>query len=95
MEQEKRPITQEGIKEAFGDTGDLVIREVEVSGIQLYVYFIDGLTSGGDISDFVIKPLSRDIHCHNSAVLLKKAFQVIVYICVSYAFDDLAAALHK
>ena len=70
--EEKRPISDKAILEAFGETGDFVARDVDAAGFRLRAYFIDGLTSGGDISDFVIKPLSTVLSGQTPSELLEK-----------------------
>ena len=58
MEQQyKGPVTDRRIRELFADAGDFNYRTVEICGFPVHTYAIDGLTSGGDISDFVIRPL--------------------------------------
>ena len=50
-------LTDGAIRALFDGAGDFIARPVLVGGQLLMTYAIDGLTSGGDISDFVIKPL--------------------------------------
>lgn len=50
-------LTDEAIRGIFSGAGDFIARPIRVSGQLLTLYAIDGLTSGGDISDFVLKPL--------------------------------------
>ncbi len=89
------PITDRAIREAFGDTGDFVVRNVEAGRWRLRVYFIDGLTSGGDISDFVVKPLSRALEGAKSGELLERALNGAVYNAVAETAEDLDAAIAK
>lgn len=93
--EEKRPISDKAILEAFGETGDFVARDVDAAGFRLRAYFIDGLTSGGDISDFVIKPLSTVLSGQTPSELLEKARTGSVYNCVVDPVEDLDAALLK
>ena len=48
-------LTAEGIEKAFGGTADLCRREVCVGGLEGSLFFIDGLTAGGDIAETVLK----------------------------------------
>ena len=43
-------MTDEQIKSRFAEAGDFVTRTLRCDGNTLYAYYIDGLTSGGDIS---------------------------------------------
>lgn len=53
------PITRENIQRIFGNAGDFEQRQIFAGPEkrEIWVYFIDGLVSGGDISDYVLKPL--------------------------------------
>ena len=50
-------MTDEQIKSRFAEAGDFVTRTLRCGGNPLYAYYIDGLTSGGDISEYVFKPI--------------------------------------
>jgi hypothetical protein len=49
------------IRSIFRDAADFNIRPVQCGGHTLYTYAIDGLTSGGDISEYVFKPLMENL----------------------------------
>ena len=53
------PLTHENLCAVFQGAADFTVRRVEsgIRGETVYVYAIDGLVSGTDISDFVVKPL--------------------------------------
>lgn len=57
------PVTRENILRIFGENGDFNQRKLLVGAEkqEVWVFSIDGLVSGGDISDFVVKPL---LQCH-------------------------------
>ncbi len=69
----QKAITDQAIREAFGETGDFVVRNVDAGGRRLRVYFIDGLTSGGDISEYVVKPLGEELSRVRGGELFEKA----------------------
>ena len=50
----------------FQGAGDFVRRKLRCGDFTLYIYNIDGLTSGGDISDYVIKPISQQLAAFES-----------------------------
>ena len=54
-------MTDEQIKSRFAEAGDFVTRTLRCGGNPLYAYYIDGLTSGGDISEYVFKPISENL----------------------------------
>ncbi len=92
---EKKAVTDEGIRAAFGQSGDFVARDVDAGGLRLRAYFIDGLTSGGDIADFVIKPLSQALAGVKPEQALERARTGTVYNAVAEVAADLDAALAK
>lgn len=47
------------IRAMFEGAGDLETRHLRCGSVTLNAYYIDGLTSGGDIADYVFRPLSR------------------------------------
>ena len=54
-------LCDENIRRAFSGAGDFVARQVRCGEHTLFAYSIDGLTSGGDTSDYVIKPISENL----------------------------------
>ena len=54
-------MTDEQIKSRFAEAGDFVTRTLRCNGNTLYAYYIDGLTSGGDISEYVFRPISEKL----------------------------------
>lgn len=54
-------MTDASIKAIFGSTGDFETRVLRSGDEKLYAYYIDGLTSGGDISEYVFKPISEKL----------------------------------
>ena len=50
-------MTDEKIRAMFEDAGDFVARELRCGKLTVYAYFIDGLTAGGNIAEYVFKPL--------------------------------------
>ena len=54
-------MTDERIRGAFADAADFVARTLHCGGSTLYAYYIDGLTSGGDISEYVFKPIAEHL----------------------------------
>ena len=44
---------------AFGGSADLTVRPLRFGGADCALYFLDGLTAGGEIAEYLIKPLSE------------------------------------
>ncbi len=53
------PITHESICAIFRGAADFTKRRLMAGGQEIWVYSIDGLVAGSEISDYVIKPLMR------------------------------------
>lgn len=63
-------MTDEHICGIFGCCGDWNRREVRIGALTVYVYAIDGITSGGDASEYVVKPLMAGrVRRHNGRAL--------------------------
>jgi UDP-N-acetylmuramate--alanine ligase len=54
--------THEQMLEQFRDTADFTVRRLRCEGQTLWAYAIDGLTSGGDISEHVFRPVTEHLH---------------------------------
>lgn len=54
-------LTDQNIRTIFDGAGDFVARKLRCGAGTVYTYYIDGLTSGGDIADFVFKPLFQNL----------------------------------
>ncbi len=78
-------ITDANISAIFDTAGDFNRRELTIGGQTLYLYAIDGLTSGGDISEYVVKPLMQD----TAGDLYERALHSTVYNSVAVACKDL------
>ena len=94
-QQNPERITDAAIREAFADAGDFNIRVVQVCGFPLPVYAIDGLTSGGDISHYVVQPLLAHLHGASMQELFDRALNQVVWNAVAVPCQDLQDALSK
>lgn len=54
-------LTDEKLRGLFSEAADFNTRSFACCGQTLYLYAIDGLTSGSEISDFVVRPLVRQL----------------------------------
>ena len=75
----KQPVTAQAVRAAFGDSGDFVAREVRTAGCPVQLFFLDGLTAGNTISDFVVRPLSMALSGGSVAELLEEAKSGRIY----------------
>lgn len=82
-------LNDQNISAIFAGAGDFVRREIQCGVWTLYVYAIDGLVSGGDISDYVLKPISQDLMADTLTQLYDRALKGSVYNAVANACGDL------
>ena len=88
-------VTHENIMAIFDGAGDFNRRELHIAGHTIYIYSIDGLTSGGDISEYVVKPLMQDSTEGSLEALYDRALHASVYNSVAEACKDLNDAANK
>ncbi len=76
-------LTHEKICEQFRDAADFFTRSIFCCGYQLYAYAIDGLISGGDMSHYVLKPVSELLRGEDMHTLYNNAFHGVIYNAVA------------
>ena len=82
-------ITDENVCRVFGQANDFVPRQIKKGNWVLYAYAIDGLVSGGDISQYIIKPIAELLDGSSMEVLFDRALHGTVYNAVANACTDL------
>ena len=82
-------LSDSDIRALFGGAGDFVVRELSCNGFTLYAYAIDGLTSGGDTSEYVFKPLAEELEGDSITLLYDNALRGGVYNSVADECKDL------
>lgn len=88
-------LTDENIRALFGASGDFQVRQLLCCGFSLYAYTIDGLTSGGDASEYVVRPISDNLHGGTMEELYDRALRGNIYNSVADACKDLDAVAAK
>ncbi len=89
-------VTDENIRGIFSGAGDFTTRTLQCGQFVLYSYAIDGLTSGGDISEYVFKPIMEHLQGNTMQQLYDKALYEVVVNSVAKqckTLDDVAFAL--
>lgn len=89
------PLTDKNIRAIFDGAGDFIVRPLHCGNFRLYLYAIDGLTSGGDISDFVIRPITEHLVADSITALYHHALQGMIYNAVANACPDLDTVAMK
>ena len=83
------------IRAIFKGAGDFVVRPLRCGSFRLFLYAIDGLTSGGDISDFVVKPITEHLTADSMGALYQQALGGMVYNAVADPCRDLDTVAMK
>lgn len=91
MQQRMYPgdMTDESISAIFEGAGDFQRRVLQCGQWSLYAYAIDGLTSGGDISHYVFKPITEHLSANSLEELYRFALEGMIYNSVANACQDL------
>ena len=79
----------------FAGAGDFAARELNCGPFKLWLYSIDGLTSGQAISDYIIKPISQELWAEKMDELYRLALRGVVYNAVAVPCKDGADAARK
>lgn len=82
-------LTDQNIRAMFDGAGDFIARELRCGPWTLYSYAIDGLTAGGDTSDYVIKPITEHLTANSMAELYDHALHGMIYNSVADPCEDL------
>lgn len=88
-------ITDGNIRSLFQKSGDFIARELKCGGFTLYAYAIDGLTSGGDASEYVFKPIADLLSGDTMEELHRAALSGKIYNSVADPCEDLDAVASK
>lgn len=76
-------MTDENIRGIFLGAGDFMARKLRCGEYTLYAYAIDGLISGGDTSEYVIKPIVETLRGDSVKTLYDKALCGDIYNSVA------------
>ncbi len=88
-------LTDENIRAIFAGAGDFIPRQLQSGPFTLFAYAIDGLVSGGDISDYIFKPITEHLRAESMEELYRKALRGSVYNSVADPCKDLKTVALK
>ena len=89
-------VNDANISGIFDGAGDFVRREIHCGEFILYLYSIDGLTSGADTSEYVIKPIMQQLKGSSMQMLYHRALYDVVVNSVAKpceTLDEIATLL--
>ena len=84
-------LNNDNILAIFAGAADLNTRTLHCAEHILYIYAIDGLTSGGDISHYIMKPIMQQLGGDTMAALYDHALHGVVVNSVAKPCEDLDA----
>ena len=76
------------VKQVFQGAADLVVRPLELGKNKATAFFIDGLTSGTEIAEFVLRPMSRYLS-GTAEEMLRQCLDGTVYSAVATLVEDM------
>ena len=82
-------VTDDNIRAIFEGAGDFFARRLQCGPWTLYAYAIDGLISGGDASEYILRPITEHLVAENMKSLYDAALNGMVYNAVASACKDL------
>ena len=83
------------LRACFGASADVAERQITAGGQRLDVLFLDGLTSGGDIAEQVLKPLMEAVRPGGIQEVLQQAEKSRVYCAVAERVTSVQDAADK
>ena len=88
-------MTDEEIQQQFTQTDDFIRRVLRCGEDTLYAYAVDGLVSGGDMSEYILKPISENLRGGSMRELYDAALHGAVYNSVAVPCEDLQTVFKK
>lgn len=88
-------MTDGEIRKQFAEADDFIVRTLRCGEYTLYAYAIDGLVSGGDMSEYILKPISENLRGGSMGELYDKALHGAVYNSVAVVCEDLQTVFRK
>lgn len=88
-------MTDREIRGQFPEVSDFIPRQLGCCGFTIYAYAIDGLVSGGDMSEYILKPIAEHLRGQTMGELYEKALHGGVYNSVAEPCEDLQTVFKK
>ncbi len=87
-------ITAANVQAVFQGAADLVVHPLRLGDVSATAFFIDGLTSGSEIADFVLHPMTELLH-GTSDEMLDQCLTGTVYSAVADRVEDMETLCNK
>lgn len=88
-------MTDREIRGQFPEVSDFIPRQLRCCGFTIYAYAIDGLVSGGDMSEYILKPITEHLRGQTMGELYERALHGAVYNSVAEPCEDLQTVFKK
>ena len=88
-------MTDAQIRKQFDGAGGFIARELDCGNYTLYAYAIDGLISGADMSEYILKPISNNLKGNSMEQLYRNALRGGIYNSVAAACDSMETVAMK
>ena len=88
-------MTDREIRGQFPEVSDFIPRQLRCCGFTIYAYAIDGLVSGGDMSEYILKPITEHLRGQTMGELYEKALHGAVYNSVAEPCENLQTVFKK
>ena len=85
-------LTDENISQIFRDAADFMRRPLRCGNFTVYAYAIDGLIASSNVSDYVFKPITQNLHGESMQGLYNNAMAGMIYNNVANPCFDLDTA---
>ena len=82
-------VTDANIRAVFDGAGDFIARNLRCGQWLLHAYAIDGLISGADMSEYVLRPVTEHLAGETMEIIYEQALQGMVYNAVASPCVDL------
>lgn len=89
------PVTDENIRKIFQGAGDFYVRRLLCGDMELFAYMIDGLVSGSDASEYIVRPIAEELRGNTMGELYDMALTGVVYNSVADPCRDLDTVAQK
>ena len=88
-------MTDKEIQKQFTQTDDFIRRVLRCGEDTLYAYAVDGLVSGGDMSEYILNPIFENLRGGSMRELYDAALHGAVYNSVAVPCEDLQTVFKK
>lgn len=88
-------MTDGEIRGQFPEVSDFIPRQLRCCGFTIYAYAIDGLVSGGDMSEYILRPITEHLRGQTMGELYERALHGGVYNSVAEPCEDLQTVFKK